>query len=277
MWATRAALLACLLAVGVNAPAASRAEVEARLDQLERKLDSRGLVDLMEQVKTMQRDLQELRGGIELQTHNLESLQKRQRDLYVDIDRRLHRLESGGAVEPINGAAGQDASGMTGPSGFAPVTSVQGSAAPELNSAAGAVAVAPAATLNPADERKDYDAALEILKQGRYNEASAAFQGFLQKYPGSSYADNAQYWLGEVFYVTRQFPQALAEFEKVPGNYPSSSKIADARLKIGYIQYEMKNWSEARQSLTQVVEGYPGTTTARLAQERLDRMKQEGN
>lgn len=276
MWATRAALLVCLLAVGVNASAASRAEVEARLQQLERKLDSRGLVDLMEQLKAMQSDLQELRGNIEVQTHNLESLQKRQRDLYVDIDRRLHRLESGGAADISTGAAPTQQQGMSGMV-TAPATVVDSTAMPDSPSAGGAAMMAPAATLNPVEQRKDYDSALEILKQGRYNEASTAFQAFLNKYPGSSYADNAQYWLGEVYYVTREFPRALTEFEKVLNNYSNSSKIADARLKIGYIQYEMKNWKEARQSLTQVVEGYPGTTTARLAQERLDRLQQEGN
>ena len=135
----------------------------------------------------------------------------------------------------------------------------------------------PVVGLDPAPERKDYDRALEQLKEGRYTEASSAFKTFLQKYPTSSYADNAQYWLGDVYYVTREFQPALSEFSKVIDSYPDSTKIADARLKIGYIQYELKDWSKARQMLTQVVETYPGTTTARLAQERLDRMKREGH
>ena len=273
MWVTRTILMICLLAVGASASAASRAELEERVVQIERKLDSRGLVDLMEQMKVLQRDVQQLRGNIEVQMHNMESLQKRQRDLYVDIDRRLHRLESGGAGD-VN--AGMTPSVMPGdmpaltPSVPPPVTGMSTGTAP-----AAMPDVTPA-VLNPASERKDYDAALEILKQGRYSEAAAAFQDFLKKYPGSSYADSAQYWLGEVYYVTREFPSALAEFGKVLNNYSSSSKMADARLKIGYIQYEMKNWTEARQSLTEVVQGYPGTTTARLAQERLERMQREG-
>jgi tol-pal system protein YbgF len=134
----------------------------------------------------------------------------------------------------------------------------------------------PAPPLNPAEERKDYDSALEILKEGRYSEASTAFRHFLSKYPGSGYADNAQYWLGEVFYVTREFQAALGEFDKVVTQYPDSSKVADARLKMGYIHYELKDWNKARDLLNQVVQGYPGSTSARLAQERLDRMRKEG-
>ncbi len=264
MWVTRPVLLICLLVVGANASAISKGELETRIKQLERKLDSRGLVDLLEQVSSLQSEVQQLRGEIEVQTHNMESLQKRQRDLYLDIDRRLHRLEAGGVQQPVAGTEGSaPAAAAPAPAGVA--------AQP-----AGTMAAATAA-LNPADQRKDYDSALEQLKDGSYNEASSAFKAFLEKYPGSSYADNAQYWLGEVSYVTRQFQPALNEFGKVLDNHPDSPKVADAKLKMGYIQYELKDWAKAQELLNQVVKGYPGTTTARLAQERLDRMKREGH
>jgi len=280
MWATRTALALVLLAVGTSVSAVSKSELESRVQQLERKLDSRSLVDLMDQVKALQREVQQLRGDIEVQAHSMDGLQKRQRDLYLDIDRRLHRLETGGVEsQPAAGPVVPDAGAPSAsPGPLAPAGSVvtdSAAAAGAAGVSAPAAAAAPA-VLNPAEERKDYDSALEILKEGRYTEASTAFQQFLSKYPGSSYADNAQYWLGEVFYVTRDFPAALAEFDKVVTNFPDSSKVADARLKMGYIQYELKDWGKAREMLNQVVQGYPGSTSARLAQERLDRMSSEG-
>jgi len=227
MWVTRPILLICALAAGANASAVSKGELETRINQLERKLDSRGLVGLLEQVSNLQKEVQQLRGDIEVQTHNMESLQKRQRDLYLDIDRRLHRLEAGGVQQP---AAGTERSG------------VPGVAAPTAAGvAAQSAGTAAAAALKPADQRKDYDRALEQLKDGRYNEASTAFKAFLEKYPGSSYADNAQYWLGEVYYVTRQFQPALNEFGKVLSSHPDSPKVTDTKLKISYIQYELKD------------------------------------
>ncbi|MFQ5642478.1 MAG: tol-pal system protein YbgF [Thiogranum sp.] len=276
MWVTRPLLLSCLLLVGANAAAVSKQELETRIQQLERKLDSRSLVDLMEQVSSLQREIRQLRGDIEVQTHSMENLQKRQRDLYLDIDRRLHRLEVGGVQQPGAGGAGSSSV----PAGAAPAAAATGAAAeaaPGKAPQAPAVATTAAAALNPADQRKDYDHALEQLKEGRYNEASSAFRAFLEKYPVSSYADNAQYWLGEVFYVTRQFQPALDEFGKVLNNHPDSPKVADAKLKMGYIQYELKDWAKAQELLKQVVGDYPGTTTARLAQERLERMKREGH
>jgi len=274
MWLTKTALAVCLLVYGATASAVSKGELETRLQQLERRLDSRSLVTLMEQVSALQREVQQLRGDIEVQTHSMESLQKRQRDLYLDIDRRLHRLEAGG-VQGQADVPGTAAMMPTRPGGAAPPAAPFAPSGSSTATTAGGAAAS--AALNPAAQRKDYDRALEKLKEGRYTEASSAFQAFLKKYPGSSYADNAQYWLGEVYYVTRQFQLALSEFGKVVDGYPDSTKIADAKLKIGYIQYELKDWAKAREMLAQVVQVYPGTTTARLAQERLDRMKREGH
>ena len=110
----------------------------------------------------------------------------------------------------------------------------------------------------------------------RYDEAATAFRAFLKNYPGSSYADNAQYWLGEVYYVTRDFRAALDEFGALLKRFPDSPKVPGAMLKMGYSQYELKNWKAAADLLDQVTRRFPGTSMAKLARERLARMKQEG-
>jgi TolA-binding protein len=76
--------------------------------------------------------------------------------------------------------------------------------------------------------------------------------------------------------VTRNFETALVEFKKVLERYPASLKVADARLKLGYIYYELKRWKEAREMLETVVSRHAQSRAARLAQQRLERMKAEG-
>ena len=146
--------------------------------------------------------------------------------------------------------------------------------------ASGATALAPApakpaAPADPEAERKAYNHALGVLQDGRYPEAATAFSQFLASYPGSSYTDNAQYWLGEVYYVSRKFREAQEEFGKVIAQHPQSPKVPDAMLKTGFIQYELREWDAARKTLTELTQAYANTTPARLAQERLDRMKRE--
>lgn len=231
--------------------------LQERLDRIERKLESRSLLDMLNQLQALQQDLRQMRGDLELQGHTLEEMRRRQRELYLDMDRRLLALESGSSG-PATGTA-PDAAGTTAPVP-APVP-------------AGA---APAPTAESAGEQAAYEKALEILREGRYPEAAQAFSAFVSTYPAGSYADNAHYWLGETYYVTRDFERALSVFKKLVATYPQSTKIPDARLKIGFIHYEQKQWALARQELTELADQYPETTAARLARERLERMKKEG-
>ena len=88
-------------------------------------------------------------------------------------------------------------------------------------------------------------------------------------------ADNAQYWLGEAYYVNRSFPEALAAFQRVVENFPGSRKLPDALLKIGYCDYELKEYSAARAALLHVTTKFPDSSAAPLAQQRLEKMAAE--
>jgi tol-pal system protein YbgF len=125
-------------------------------------------------------------------------------------------------------------------------------------------------------DRANYQAAFDLLKDGKYAEATAAFRQFIATFPNSDLSDNAWYWLGESHYVTRQYGEALKSFRTVVDRYPASRKLPDALLKIGYCNYELKNWGEARAALTQVVQQFSDTTAGRLASQRLSKMDTEG-
>lgn len=125
------------------------------------------------------------------------------------------------------------------------------------------------ANADPAARQAEYQQAFNLLKQAHYEQAIKALRAFLKKYPTGDYSDNAQYWLGEAFYVMRQFEPALAEYKKVIANFPQSPKYTHALLKIGYCYYELGHLDEAKQTLQSLVNQYPGETASRLAEERL--------
>lgn len=252
--------------------AASAKNLENRLSRLERLLENQTLVDLMTRIDSLQSEVQQLLGKMEEQSHNMEQIKKRQRDLYLDVDRRMRELEAarasapagnasvfGGAVPgaSLGGAAGAAPGGM--PTGRGAATDVAADAIPGED---------------PQLERAAYERAFNLLKEGRYDLAVAAFKSFVQSYPKGRYADNAQYWLGEANYVQRHFEVALSEFGKVVKDHPTSPKRADALLKMGYTYQELGQFDKARMSLNEVVMNYPNTTAARLAQKRLQDIKQ---
>ena len=258
-------VLAALPAQGVMAgPSTSE-----RLDAIERKLEARGLLDMFARMEQLQQDLQELRGELEVQSHMLKDMQRRQREQYLDIDRRLQQQENpsvGGAPAATGGTATPPP--MTTAPVYVPPTTPPVRKPP--------VAPVPG-SMEQIGEQAEYDTALATLREGRYPEAAQAFKKFLADHPGSTYADNASYWLGEAYYVTRNFDKAQGAFQNLVDTFPQSAKVSGSRLKIAYIHYEKKDWAAARKELTALVSEYPDTTVSRQAQERLQRMKKEGH
>ena len=240
----------------------SMMSLKQRLERLERLISSEVLIQQSRQLDSIREEISALRQDIELQNYELETVKQRQRSLYLDMDRRLQGLEVGnnGSARGVNTTAP-----VPPPASRLPVQ--QSINAADVN----------AGTSRNVDGKDDYSKAFGYLKEGRYSKAISEFESFIKSYPESKFSDNAQYWLGEANYVSRNYKQALHEFQRLIAKFPESTKISGARLKIGYTYFELKNWSAASESLQQVITLYPNTTVAKKANDRLQRMKREGH
>lgn len=118
-------------------------------------------------------------------------------------------------------------------------------------------------------EQNAYDAAMQQFKEGDYEGSATALQNFVRRYPGSAYAANAQYWLGNAYYAQRDCKAAITAQQAVVKNYPTSPKAADAMLNIASCQTELKAVNNAKKTLNELIKTYPNTAAARTAQERL--------
>ena len=227
---------------------------EQRLQRVENMLNSDVLLEQMRGMDALREEVSSLRALIEEQQFALDAIKQRQRSLYLDMDRRLNNLERG-AIKTGKSPIGLPNTKQT----TTPV-----------------VVATPSQGAGSSDAKTAYGKAFELLKEGRYAQSIESFSKFLKDFPKSQYTDNAQYWLAEANYVSREYSVALDEFMKLIAEHPESSKIPGAQLKIGYVHYELKNWADARESLQGVVDSYPDTTVAKKAGERLARMKREG-
>jgi tol-pal system protein YbgF len=211
-------------------------DLDARLTKLERIISNQSLLDMAQHQDALQADVRTLRGQVDELQNGIEAMRKQQRDLYADLDRRM--AERGAAVPA--------APGPIGPSG---APSGSGSA-----------------------QQAAYVQAFEALKSSNYAVSITGFKQYLASYPTSDLADNAQYWLGEAYYVTRDYDNAEVAFREVGERWPSSRKAPDALVKLGFAQYELKHFSQARTTLTLVTQRYPDSDAARLAADRLKRL-----
>jgi tol-pal system protein YbgF len=263
-------LLAAAVVLSLTTPVAAStkediAALNERMSRMERVLESRGLMQVVQDLQLIKEELSQLRGQNEVLQHELTQLKSRQRELYLDMDRRLQGLEAGGVV------SAPAAAGAAAVAGTAAATASK----PPAQPATQAKPATSASTLEA--ERKAYKRSFELLKEGRYEKSATEFRAFLKKYPSSGYAANAQYWLGEAYYVSKKYSEALAEFKKVVKDYPQSSKIGDARLKLGFTYYELGNWEQARKTLQALSKDEKGSSIGRLADKRLKRMSDEGH
>jgi tol-pal system protein YbgF len=293
--APRGLLALCLVLPGVVAgqddvPRAG--SVEGRLARVERLLDNRGLLDLLGEVEKLNREIRRLRGEMEVQRHGMDRQSARQERLYKDIEARLEAIERGTARTPTSdstqapAAVAPTAPGTptvanvpvpgAGPGASQTADEPARGATPDIGDASvpGSAPLTVAAA-QPPSEDASYQSAFDLLKIGQYDKSITAFGDFLTRFPGSPHADNAQYWLAEAYYVTHRYEPAISEYQKLVGSYPESQKLTHALLKVGYSYHELGKISEAKASLEDLKLRYPGTTAARLADERLQRIRLE--
>lgn len=275
-----AVIAGLVLAVAAPGASAQTRDVQQRLERIERILEGEAFTGMTGRVEQMDQEIRLLRGEVETLRHELEVLRTRQRDLYLDLDGRLEAISTGGsppvAVPPPEA---QPPAAVTPPPAVPPAAVPPAAVPPPGTGTSTAPSAPPPAVVDSApaaDENEAYQTAFNALRDGQHAVAAAQFQAFLRRYPDSPLASNAQYWLAESFYVTREYTQALQGFRAVLDRYPGSNKAPDALLKIGFTYYELGQWTQAREALNEVVSRYPDTSVARLASQRLTRMRQEG-
>jgi tol-pal system protein YbgF len=206
--------------------------VEDRLAKIESLLQDRA-IELSKLGDEIKQDIARMRGELEVQANKIDTLDRRQKDLYADVDARLRKIEASAQAQEKEKQA--------------------------------AAASAP----DPAAENKAYEAALNQFKLGNYQSSVAAFQSFLTTYPDSAQVSSAQYWIGNAYYALRDYKTAIAAQQKVLTFWPNSPKAPDALLNIASCQAEMGEPKAARETLQSLPKKYPGTPAAEQAKQRL--------
>ena len=195
--------------------------------------DRTALMQIATQVETLSNEMAKMRGQLEVLGNQAEVADRRQKDLYLDIDTRLRKLEQtreGGAPSPAAAAPDTDAS--------------------------------------PAEMRA-YQAALDQFKLQNYPMAVSAMQGFLVTYPSSKLAPNAQYWVGMAYSGQRDYKQSIAAQRKLLTTWPESDKAPDAMLSIASAQETMGDRKGAQKTLEELVAKYPKSPAASSAKQRI--------
>ncbi|AXK38664.1 tol-pal system protein YbgF [Crenobacter cavernae] len=212
-------------------------QAQTRLAQIETKLSNDKLLEMVGQIDSLRAEVARLKGEVEVQTYNLTTTQKRQNDLYNDLDGRLGKLES---------HAG-DAKGS---------------------------AVAPAVSAGAADTQAspDYERAMTLLKGRDFPKAIEALQKYLAANPDGDQAPDAQYWLGVAHTAQKQYDAAIDIHRRFADKYPTHPKAPDALRNIANCQRDLGQVDIAKATLKRLIKLYPKSDAAAKAKEQLAKL-----
>ena len=266
--------------------------LDQRVARAEHQITNMQQSNSSSKMDSLQNDVQSLRGQVESLTHQLQQMQTQQRSALSDLDKRLSKQPASAPTklaeadpEPSADPAMDSNAGSSQPK-MVPDEAIvprKPLAAKPVSKTVEAVAAKPASAKatdtqpNVAEEQQIYQTAYNLIKAKKYNEAVAALQKMLQKYPSGQFAANAHYWLGELYGLMGNNAQSGVEFGAVVKNYPDSPKVSDAQLKLGLIYSAAFKWPDAKSAFKKVVSRYPGTASARLAAEQLKQLKEAGH
>ncbi|MBA6413182.1 tol-pal system protein YbgF [Parahaliea sp. F7430] len=236
-----------------NAPAASGFGQQATAAGSQQASNSGSAAQLLLQLQQLQQEVMRLNGQVEEQAHELRILKEQSLERYVDLDRRVSTLTSGGVAAA--GVASESA---------AMASATAANTTPTTSTGAANVSEQPG-------EANAYRAAYALVRSQQFDQAVSAFKQFLRQYPSGRYAPNAHYWLGELYLVikTPDLESSRQAFTLLIDQYPDNAKVPDALYKLGQVHFRKGNREKARGYFDRVIKEYGGSnnTAAKLSQD----------
>jgi len=249
--------------------------------------DAQSSVNNEVRISQLEDQMRTITGQIEQLTYNIDQMKRRLDTLASDIDQRLGAVEHPGGAPPIPPPPGQPPpppprtlGGGPPPGAGNPAQPPSQSGVLQLPAGGGQTAAAPATAgeagnLPSGTPQEQYNYAFGLLRQANYPAAEQALRAFVQRYPNDTLAGNAQYWLGETYYVRKDYANAAAVFAEGYQKYPKGGKAADDLLKLGMALGQLNQKADACRAFARLDRDFP-TAPAGIKERAADEKKHLG-
>ncbi len=123
------------------------------------------------------------------------------------------------------------------------------------------------------NEKRDFDAAMDLLRKSEFGPAASAYNAFLQRYPASGYRASVLYWLGNAQYASKAYKESVESHRRLATEFPTHLRTPEAMLAMANSQIELKDARASRRTLEDLVKAYPNSEAAAAGRERLARLR----
>jgi tol-pal system protein YbgF len=119
------------------------------------------------------------------------------------------------------------------------------------------------------DPVRAYESAYNLFEEKKYKEARESFASYIKRFPKSSLAGNAQFWIAESYYAEKDYEGAILDYEKLIKMYPGNPKIPGALYKQGLSFMELNDKKTAKVIFQRLIESYPDSRHAEMAKKKV--------
>lgn len=170
------------------------------------------------------------------------------------------------------------ASPQTGPQIAAPVRPAPPPPIPQAAPVRGGVTSSVASVARPltagelpeGTTRQQYEYAFGKLKERDYDAAENALRTFVDRNPDDPLAGNAMYWMGETYYVRKQFSEAARIFLDAYQRFPKGNKAPDNLFKLAKSLVQIGETQSACTTYSELVKTFPSANRRILSGAKTD-------
>ena len=216
----------------IQQPAQQQPPLEQRVNHTEQQTQNYTQMNSPAQTNDLQQQIQQLRGELETEEHNVQLLNETMHNFYQDLYQRINAINQP-STPPVTTTSSENKNNSI------------------VNK-----------------QEQAYKAAFNLLSKKKYDDAAMKMQEYLTDYPNSKYVVNAHYWLGEIYYLQSQLKKSINEFQIVINQYPKSAKAPDAILKLGIIYSAQGDYDKSHREFQLVKEKFPNSPAAHLMEHK---------
>ena len=219
------------------------------ISQLSFSQNNESLELLLEKINTLKKEIELLTSSLEANTLSLSRLEEANQIRYVDLDKRIHLLETKLLFEeePLEEEINQS-----------------------INPLSGLV-----------DEKIDsgefelWSNSMKLLDNSRYSEAAENLRLLILSYPEGTYVGDAYFWLGEIYLVQEMFEDSFEILESFITKFDDHPRVPDALYKLALALLSLEKKNEALLYFQDVISNYPNSGASLLAEQDLIKLNSE--
>ena len=202
---------------------------------------------LLEKLNKLEEEIANLSNNLDQNTYELQRIEDANQLRYMDLDKRIHQLET--LILLSNEEDNQD------------------------QIVSGDIDENPLSDLIANDESEEefllWSNSLKLIENSRYSEAAENLRLLILSFPRGEYSIEAYFYLGDIYFQQQMYQDSIETFNSLLINFPENNRIPETIFKLGLNFLRLEDEIAAISNFNNVIQNYPESSAAILSEEEL--------